>query len=69
MTKKGRIKNTAKLDVGNNEEYKMEIIHKTKVYIRKLESDLLPGLYHLVSWKSYYKEKNTCKLVLVVQYT
>lgn len=40
----------------DGEEYKIKAIGNNAVYARELESHL-PGLYHLVSWKSYPKDK------------
>ena len=45
-------------DAGDNKEYKIEAIIDSVVYAKKAEGHL-PGLYHLVSWKSYLKEENT----------
>lgn len=48
-------------DIGDNDnrEYKVEVIRDSVVYTRELKSDHLSGLYYLIFWKSYPKEKNT----------
>lgn len=53
---------------GNEEEYKVEIIYNSAVYVKKSESGHLLGLYYLVSWKNYLKEKNTWEPALVTQH-
>ncbi len=61
-TKKGRVDEmTSRLKFksdGNGKEYEVEAICNSTVYARKSEGQL-PGLYYLVSWKGYPKEKNT----------
>ena len=52
----------------NNKEYKVEAIQESAVYVREAESGKLLGLYYLVLWKGYSKEKNTWKLTLAVQH-
>ncbi len=47
------------LEEGNSEEYKVEVICDSNVYVKELDSGQLPGLYYLVSWKGYPEEKNT----------
>ena len=62
ITKKEQIdKRVTELELkaGNNKEYKVEAIWNNTVYTSKLESGHLPGLYYLVAWKGYPKEKNT----------
>ena len=44
---------------GDNKEYEIESISNSTVYVRKLEAGHLPGLYYLVSWKYYLKDKST----------
>ena len=44
---------------GNNKKYKVEGIHNSVVYIRKLEAGHLLSFYYLVFWKGYPKDKNT----------
>ena len=59
-TRKGRVDNEIELDAGDNSgEYKVEAIWESTVYARESESDHLPGLYYLVSWKGYPKKENT----------
>ena len=43
----------------NNEEYKVDDIQNSMVYIKKLIIGQLLGLYYLILWKSYPKKKNT----------
>ena len=61
ITKKERVhkKNTEELDTSDKGEYKEEAIRDSAVYAREPESGYLPGLYYLLSWKEYLKEKNT----------
>ena len=69
-TRKGRVdKNATELDAGeDNGEYKVEAIWDSAVYAKESESDHLPGLYYLVSWKDYLEEKNTWEPALGIQY-
>ena len=57
-------------NAGDNEsgKYEVETIWDNAVYVRELESDHLPGLYFLVSWKRYPKEENTWEPALAVQH-
>ena len=62
-TKKGReYKNAtelAELDAGEDSgKYEVEAIRDSAVYARESELGHLSGLYYLVFWKSYPKEKN-----------
>ena len=59
ITRKERVKKVVELNTGNNnsKKYKIEAILNNAVYMIKLEAHLL-GLYYLVAWKSYPKEKN-----------
>lgn len=50
----------------NNRKDKIEAIKNNMIYAQKSESDHLSGLYHLVFWKNYLKEKNTQKLYLAI---
>ena len=52
----------------DNEEYEVEDICDSVVYVRKSEAGYLPGFYYLVSWKNYTKDKNTWKPGSAVQY-
>ena len=59
-TKKRQVdKKVTKLDfvAGNSREYKVEAIWNSAVYANEVKSHLL-GLYYLVAWKRYPKEKN-----------
>ena len=70
ITRKGRVDNeNVELDVGNeNGEYEVEAIRESEVYARESESDHLPGLYYLVSWKEYLGEENTWEPTSMVQH-
>ena len=61
--KKGRVdKATSQIEFegkGEGEEYEVEAICDSAAYARELDSSHLPGLYYLVSWKSYPEEENT----------
>ncbi len=46
-----------KFEARDNKKYKVELILDGAVYSKEVESQM-PGLYYLVSWKSYLKEKN-----------
>ena len=46
-------------EAGNSKEYKVEAIWDSAVYVSKLKSSQLPGLYYLIAWKRYPKEENT----------
>ena len=64
ITRKGRINKKIvkqlKFKAGsNNEEYKVESICNSAVYARELKAGNLPGLYYLVFWKRYLKDKST----------
>ena len=52
----------------NGKEYEVEAIRDSAVYARETESGHLPGLYYLVPWKGYPKEKNTWKPASAVQH-
>ena len=54
--------------VANNKEYKVERIYNSIVYARELAAGHLSGLYYWVSWKDYFKDKNTEKLITVMQH-
>ena len=51
---------------GNNKQYKVDDIYDSIVYTKELETYHLSGLYYLVSWKNYPKDKNTQEPILVV---
>ena len=59
--RKGRIDDeNVELDADDkNGEYEVETIWDSEVYARESESSHLPGLYYLVSWKTYAEEENT----------
>ena len=55
-------KKTLQLEFQDNDEgedYEVEAIRNSAVYAKKLESDQLPGLYYLISWKYFPEEENT----------
>ena len=60
--RKGQVsKEVQELDAGNKDskEYEVETIWDSVIYTNKLESGHLLGLYYLVAWKGYFKQKNT----------
>lgn len=46
-----------KFDLGNTEKYKIKAFHNSKIYTKKVASQL-PGLYYLISQKDNSKSKN-----------
>ena len=56
-----------KFDAGNNKEYEVEAIINSTVYAKEVEEHLL-GLYYLVFWKGYLKEKSIWNLSSVVMH-
>ncbi len=54
-------------DDGDGEEYEVQAICDSAVYARESEGHL-PGLYYLVSCKSYPEEKNTGEPASVIQH-
>ena len=48
-----------KFEAGDSKEYEVEAIRDSTVYARESQSDHLPELYYLVSWKGYPEEENT----------
>ena len=67
-TKKGRVNDMQlEFEVGNNKEYNVNGIRDSAVYTSESKGQL-PGLYYLVSWKSYPEEENTWKPALAIQY-
>ncbi len=42
-----------KFKAGGNKEYKVKAIIDSVVYDQQVNSDQMPGLYYLVSWKGY----------------
>lgn len=63
LLKRGKLtKKTSQLefeDDSKGEEYKVKAIYDCAVYTRESKSGHFPGLYNLISWKGYPKEKNT----------
>ncbi len=65
-TRKGRVdkvlpepEKNVKFEAGGNKEYEIKAIINSAVYGQQANSDQMPGLYYLVSWKGYPKEENT----------
>ena len=68
-TRKGRVdENVTEFEAGHDEEYEMERIWDSAVYAKESAAGHLPGLYYLISWKSYLKEKSTWEPTLAVQH-
>ncbi len=42
-----------------NKEYEVKVIIDSVVYGQQVNSDQMPDLYYLVSWKGYPEEENT----------
>lgn len=51
-----------------NKKYKVKTICNSAIYAKESKSSHLPGLYYLMSWKSYLEKKNTWKPVTAVHY-
>ena len=52
-------KDITELNVGNDsKKYKVKIIWNSVVYTKESKLGYLSGLYYLVFWKKYLKEKN-----------
>ncbi len=70
--RKGRVdKATSQLEFKNDSdgnEYKVEAICDSAVDVRGSNSGHLPGLYYLVSWKSYPEEENTWDPASTIQH-
>ncbi len=64
-TKKGQVEIAINLDESGNKEYEVKAICDSTVYTSKSESHL-SGLYYLVLYKSYPKEKNTWEPTSVI---
>ena len=56
------------LEAGNSEKYEVKAIWDSAVYVSKLESGQLPGLYYLIAWKGYSEEENTWKPLSAIQH-
>ena len=54
-------------EVSDNKEYEFDGIWDTAIYAKELAGQLL-GLYFLILWKGYSKEKNTWEPALAIQY-
>ena len=70
-SKKERVDKRVKeleLEAGNSKEYEVEAIWDSAVYASKSESGQLLGLYYLIAWKRYPKEKNTWEPSYAVQH-
>ena len=46
-------------EASDDKEYEVDGIQDSAVYAKESTTSQLPGLYYLVSWKGYSKEKNT----------
>ena len=71
-TRKGRINELfpepePEFDAGDNKEYEVEAIKDSAVYAKEAEGHL-PGLYYLISWKSYPEEESTWEPSSAVMY-
>ena len=72
-TKKGRVdeKTVEQLEFeagSDNKKYELEGIYNSMVYARESEAGHLLGLYYLVFWKSYPKDKSTWEPASAVQH-
>ena len=56
-----------KFEPGNDNEYKVKAIQDSAVYAKEVDGHLL-GLYYLIIWKGYPKEKNTWELSSAVMH-
>ena len=62
-TRKGQIDEVVRqmefdVEDNNSREYELEAIRDSITYTKEVDGHLL-GLYYLVAWKGYPKEKNT----------
>lgn len=55
-----------KFEAGNEEEYKVEKIQNSAIYVKKSTIGRLPSFYYLIFWKDYPNEKNTWGPISVV---
>ena len=72
-TRKGRVdeKTAEQLEFeagGDHEEYEVEGIRDSAVDAKESEAGHLPGLYYLVSWKSYPEDESTWEPASAVQH-
>ena len=68
-TKKGRVNDMQlEFEAGDNKEYEVDGIWDNAVYAKESTTGQLPGLYYLVSWKSYPEEENIWEPSLAIQY-
>ena len=60
ITKKERMNEFSplKFELGDKKKYEVEVIRDSVVYAKKVDEHL-SGLYYLIAWKGYPKEKNT----------
>ncbi len=71
-TRKGRVDNKAlpepekEFEARGDKDYEVEAIINSTVYGQQANSNQMPGLYYLVSWKGYLEEKNTWKPLSIV---
>ena len=72
ITRKGRVDDKTSLlefeDDSQGEKYDVEVISDSAVYAKKSESNQLPGLYYLISWKNFTGEKNTWEPASAIQH-
>ena len=55
-------------EADDDKEYEVDGIRDSAVYAKESATGQLPGLYYLVSWKGYPKEKNTWEPASVIQH-
>ena len=64
IIEKEQVKKVPKVNTNDNsKEYKVKAIWNNIIYTKKLKSGQLAGLYYLITWKGYPKEKNTWELL------
>lgn len=57
----------SRFKISRNKKYKLEVIWDNLINTHEKKSQL-PGLYYLISWKSYTKAKSIWEYVLAVMY-